>query len=53
MTGTSPTDLTYWFRRFSQSTHESNYNNEQLMKSNSLAMKDAIWSNPVWWDIEE
>jgi hypothetical protein len=53
MTGTSPTDLTYWFRRFSQSPHESNYNNEQLMKSNTLAMKDAIWSDPVWWDKPE
>jgi hypothetical protein len=53
MTGASPTDLTYWFRRFSQSPHESNYNNEQLMKSNPLAMKDAIWSAPVWWDIPE
>jgi hypothetical protein len=53
MTGSGPTDLTYWFRRFSQSTHESNYNNEQLLKSNSLAMKDAIWSDPVWWDIPE
>jgi hypothetical protein len=53
MTGSGPTDLTYWFRRFSQSTHESNYNNEQLMKSNPLAMQDAIWSDPVWWDIEE
>jgi hypothetical protein len=53
MTGTSPTDPTYWFRRFSQSTHESNYNNEQLLKSNPLAMKDAIWSDPVWWDIPE
>lgn len=53
MTGANPTDLTYWFRRFSQSTHESNYNNEQLMKSNPLAMKDAIWSDPVWWDKPE
>lgn len=53
MTGTSPADPTYWFRRFSQSTHESNYNNEQLMLSNPLAMQDAIWSDPVWWDIEE
>jgi hypothetical protein len=53
MTGSSSTDLTYWFRRFSQSTHESNYNNEQLMKSNPLAMTDAIWSDPVWWDIQE
>ena len=52
MTGTNPTDLTYWFRRFSHSTHESNYNNEQLLKSNPLAMQDAIWSDPVWWDKE-
>lgn len=50
MTGTAPTDLTYWFRRFNQSAHESNYNNEQLMASNPLAMQDAIWSDPVWWD---
>jgi hypothetical protein len=48
--GSSPTDPTYWFRRFTHSTHESNYNNEQLMASNPLAMKDAIWSDPVWWD---
>ncbi len=52
MTGTSPSDPTYWFRRFSHSTHESNYNNEQLMASNPLAMQDAIWSDPVWWDKE-
>ncbi len=52
MTGSSPTDLNYWFRRFSQSPHESNYNNTELMKSNPLAMKDAIWSDPVWWDKE-
>ena len=50
MVGSSPTDPTYWFRRFTHSTHESNYNNEQLMASNPLAMKDAIWSDPVWWD---
>ena len=48
--GTSPNDLTYWFRRLSQSTHESNYNNKQLLASNKLAMKDPIWSCPVWWD---
>ncbi len=52
MPGASPTDLTYWFRRFSQSTHESNYNNQQLMASNPLAMQDPIWSDPVWWDKE-
>lgn len=50
--GTSPTDLNYWFRRFNHSAHESNYNNEQLMASNPLAMTDPIWSDPVWWDEE-
>ena len=48
--GANPGELTYWFRRFSQSTHESNYNLTQLMASNKLAMKDPIWSCPVWWD---
>ena len=48
--GTSPNELTYWFRRFSQSTHESNYNLTQLLASNKLAMTDPIWSCPVWWD---
>ncbi|MEZ4997070.1 MAG: hypothetical protein R2758_06280 [Bacteroidales bacterium] len=52
MTGAGPSDLTYWFRRFNHSTHESNYNNTQLMASNPLAMQDAIWSDPVWWDKE-
>lgn len=51
--GTSPTEATYWFRRFNHSTHESNYNNEQLMASNPLAMQDPIWSVPVWWDTQE
>lgn len=48
--GTDPTDPTYWFRRFSQSSHESNYNLTQLKASNKLAMTDPIWSCPVWWD---
>lgn len=49
--GGSPTDLNYWFRRFSHSTHESNYNNKELLASHPLALQDAIWSEPVWWDI--
>jgi len=48
--GTSPNELTYWFRRMHQSTHESNYNLTQLLASNKLATKDPIWSCPVWWD---
>lgn len=50
ITGSSPTDLTYWIRRFSQSSHESNYNLTQLLASNKFAMQDPIWSCPVWWD---
>ena len=50
MIGTSTTEITYWFRRCSQSTHESNYNLTQLLASNKLAMTDPIWSCPVWWD---
>jgi len=48
--GADSTDPTYWFRRFSQSSHESNYNLTQLKASNKLAMTDPIWSCPVWWD---
>lgn len=33
--GTSKNEPTYWFRRFSQSTHESNYNLTQLKASTS------------------
>lgn len=50
MVGSSESDLTYWFRRLNQSTHESNYNLTQLKASNKQAMTDPIWSCPVWWD---
>jgi hypothetical protein len=50
ITGSSSVDLTYWYRRFSQSSHESNYNLTQLLASNKFAMQDPIWSCPVWWD---
>lgn len=53
ITGGSPSDATYWFRRFSQSTHESNYNNTNLLASHPHAMQDDIWCQPVWWDIAE
>lgn len=48
--GTNPKDPTYWFRRFMQSSHESNYNSEQLKASNKKALENDIWSIPVWWD---
>lgn len=50
MVGSSESDPAYWFRRLSQSTHESNYNLTQLRASNKQAMTDPIWSCPVWWD---
>ena len=53
ITGGSPSDVTYWLRRFSQSTHESNYNNTNLLASHPHAMQDDIWCQPVWWDIAE
>ena len=48
--GANATDPTYWFRRFNQSTHESNYNSKQLKASNVKALANDIWSIPVWWD---
>ena len=53
ITGGSPSEVNYWFRRFSHSTHESNYNNTNLMASHPRAMQDDIWCQPVWWDIAE
>lgn len=51
--GKDPNEATYWFRRLSQSTHESNYNLTQLKASNKMAMTDPIWSCPVWWDCKD
>lgn len=53
MTGTSPKDENYWFRRLNQSAHEWNYNIDNLKASNPLATTDAIYSCPVWWDTAE
>lgn len=50
MVGTTPSDPTYYFRRWQHSTHESNYNLVQLQASNRQAMENSIWSCPVWWD---
>lgn len=53
LVGTSKTDPTYWFRRIAQPTHERNYNASNMAASNQYAFLDRIWSDPVWWDIEE
>ena len=64
MTGSSPNDVTYWFRRWMHSNHESNYNLAKLKLSNKYygfwdsandaekANVDQIYSCPVWWDCE-
>jgi len=54
--GTSPTQENYWFRRYSQCAHETNYNRDNVEASNPLALTFAngpIWSEPVWWDKAE
>ena len=54
--GTSPTQENYWFRRYSQCSHETNYNKDNVELSNPLALTYAngpIWSDPVWWDKAE
>jgi len=46
----------YWFRRYSQCSHETNYNKDNAKASNPLALdfaNGAIWSDPVWWDKAE
>ncbi|MCI1778362.1 MAG: SusD/RagB family nutrient-binding outer membrane lipoprotein [Bacteroidales bacterium] len=62
MTGTDPTALQYWMRRFAQSSHETNYNSKQVIASNKfytpgvsegVNIEPGIYSDPVWWDKEE
>lgn len=42
-----------YFRRVMQVNHEFNYNAENVKASHPRALNDDIWSQPVWWDIEE
>jgi Starch-binding associating with outer membrane len=51
--GNSKTDPDYWFRRFRHCSHESNYNNTQLLLSNPKAYAPELLSIPVWWDTAE
>lgn len=48
--GTTPTDVQYWIRRWRAGSQELSYNTINLVRSNSHALKDEIWSIPVWWD---
>jgi len=51
LTGTSPTDVRYWMRRWAlPPTYEINYNSVNTLALNPHATDPNIWSMPVWWD---
>ena len=51
LTGTSPTDVRYWIRRYAlPPTYEINYNSVNTLALNPHATDVNIWSMPVWWD---
>lgn len=50
-TGSGPTDLRYWQRRWALPTNlEINYNLKNVLAINPHATDVNIWSMPVWWD---
>ena len=51
LTGTAPTDVRYWIRRYAlPPTYEINYNSINTLALNPHATDPNIWSMPVWWD---
>jgi hypothetical protein len=51
LTGTTPTDVRYWMRRWAlPPTYEINYNSVNTLALNPHATDPNIWSMPVWWD---
>ena len=51
LTGSSPTDVRYWMRRWAlPPTYEINYNSVNTLALNPHAGDPNIWSMPVWWD---
>jgi hypothetical protein len=51
LTGTAPTDVRYWIRRYAlPPTYEINYNSINTLALNPHATDVNIWSMPVWWD---
>jgi len=51
LTGTAPTDVRYWMRRWAlPPTYEINYNSINTLALNPHATDPNIWSMPVWWD---
>ena len=51
LTGSSPTDVNYWMRRWMlPPTYELNYNSINALAMNPHAGDVNIWGMPVWWD---
>jgi len=51
LTGTGPTDVKYWMRRWAlPPTYEINYNSINTLALNVHATDVNIWSLPIWWD---
>jgi hypothetical protein len=51
LTGGSPTDPSYWMRRWAlPPTYEINYNSVNTLALNPHATDPNIWSMPIWWD---
>ena len=50
LTGTSKTDMNYWYRRWQHCTLETGYNLNNVLASNANAMELFVWGIPVWWD---
>ena len=51
ITGTNPTDPTYWIRRWRlPGTLELAYNKAEALKVNPRALDTNIWCVPIWWD---
>lgn len=49
--GSSPNDVTYWFRRWRlPNVLELQYNTNNALSMNAHALDNSIWSIPVWWD---
>lgn len=53
ITGTSPTDLKAWPRRFRLPDKlELQYNMNMALQMNAHCLDEDIWCYPVWWDCE-
>jgi hypothetical protein len=51
LTGSSPTDVRYWIRRYAlPPVYEIQYNSINTLALNAHATDPNIWCMPIWWD---